>query len=680
MSNVTTFDSLSVTSSALQSMTRRKAALSWLRHGYLPMPVVEGTKATRVPHLQWLKNLSEQSADCHWGTFSNDDIALHCSKGLVVLDADSEESLLAIQTLEAKHNIFSNMTVKTAKGVHHYYRQNPGLRIQQKGYSTEKDPERVDIRCGNSYIIVAPSTGKSLATDAVVPFDQLVVLSQDFVDDLMIHNGVRTAPAVETASPAQTEMDDADECGNYISQKTKLIRLRALLDHLDPDASYSEWIDSLMAIHNETGGSDEGLNLADQWSRPGSLYKGFEEVARKWNSFKTGVSRPLTLASMAFKVQEKGLDALEICAQAEEQSEPFEPCGMQIVRNDTSAGPVCNPLLKFSLLDKVEEIINNSVEAKPMLGPIAMSGQVTAIWAAPNTGKTLIVLNLLKKSIGSGAVDPNKVFYANLDDGANGILVKSGMAQELRFHQIAFGFQGLSLETLKKSIKDAVANKTVKGSLLIIDTVKKVADVMNKTDSSELGALARQYSAVGGTVVLISHTNKNKDADGKPVYSGTSDILQDVDCGWVLSAEKQDGTTVVTFDNIKNRGFVPGVVRFAYEDSAKVDYLKLVDSVKQLSVDETAEDFDLVAQGSPDAKVVAEIKAQIAAGQNKKTALISAVSKATQVSQNKVSAVLDKYTNDDPVTGEWRAERRLDLKNAVIYSLHEQETDELELV
>ena len=224
-----------------------------------------------------------------------------------------------------------------------------------------------------------------------------------------------------------------------------------------------------------------------------------------------------------------------------------------------------------------------------------------------------------------------------------------------------------------------MASKTVKGSLLIIDTVKKVADVMNKTDSSELGALARQYTAVGGTVVLISHTNKNKDSDGKPVYSGTSDILQDVDCGWVLSAEKQDGETVVTFENIKNRGFGQGVVRFSYQDSAKDDYLKLVDSVRLLTVDDANDDFELVPQAQSDSKVVAEIKAQIAAGQNKKTALIQAVSKAIQVSQNKVMAVLDKFTSDDPITGEWRVERRLDQKNALIYSLHETAAEELEI-
>jgi len=679
MSDVMTSHSLNVTSSTLQSMSRSKAAITWLEHGYLPMPVIPGTKATRTTHAPWLANLTDRSVDVHWSMHPNDDIALHCGQGLVVLDADSQESLDAMLALETKHGLHPQMVVNTKKGVHHYFRQTPELRIKSAGYSTDSHPERIDVRCGSAYIITAPSTGKTLATEEVVRFEDLTLLTQEFVDDLMVHNGVRPALEIDPVILDGGVIDDADEFGNQISQESKLIRLRALLEHLDPDAGYSEWIGHLMAIYNETGGSDDGLMLADEWSSKGGLYKGFDEISTKWDSFKAGVAHPVTLASMMFKVQEQGVDAFEICALAEEKHEPFVPCEMEIVRAEPSVMHVVNPLLKFSLLDKVDEIIKNSVEARPMLGPIALSGQVTALWAAPNTGKTLIVLKLVKEAISTGTVDPQKVFYANLDDGSNGILTKSGMAQELRFHQIAFGFEGLSLDTFKKTIREAVASKTVKGSLLIIDTVKKVADVMNKTDSSELGALARQYTAVGGTVVLISHTNKNKDSDGKPVYSGTSDILQDVDCGWVLSAEKQDGETVVTFENIKNRGFGQGVVRFSYQDSAKDDYLKLVDSVRLLTVDDANDDFELVPQAQSDSKVVAEIKAQIAAGQNKKTALIQAVSKAIQVSQNKVMAVLDKFTSDDPITGEWRVERRLDQKNALIYSLHETAAEELEI-
>ena len=387
MSDVMTSHSLNVTSSTLQSMSRSKAAITWLEHGYLPMPVTPGTKATRTAHAPWLGNLTDRSVDVHWSLHPNDDIALHCRQGLVVLDADSQESLDAMLALEAKHGLHPKMVVNTKKGVHHYFRQTPELRIKAAGHNTVKNPERIDIRCGSGYIIAAPSTGKTLATEEVVRFEDLTLLTQEFVDDLMVHNGVRPALEIDPVILDGGVIDDADEFGNQISQESKLIRLRALLECLDPDAGYSDWLGNLMAIYNETGGSDDGLMLADEWSSKGSLYKGFDEISTKWDSFKAGVANPVTLASMMFKVQEQGVDAFEICALAEEKHEPFEPCEMEIVRAEPSVKHVDNPLLKFSLLDKMDEIIKNSVEARPMLGPIALSGQVTALWAAPNTGK-----------------------------------------------------------------------------------------------------------------------------------------------------------------------------------------------------------------------------------------------------------------------------------------------------
>jgi hypothetical protein len=50
-------------------------------------------------------------------------VALYCSNGLVVLDADSPESKKAIEDLETKHQLYSNLKVQTKKGVHYYYRQ-----------------------------------------------------------------------------------------------------------------------------------------------------------------------------------------------------------------------------------------------------------------------------------------------------------------------------------------------------------------------------------------------------------------------------------------------------------------------------------------------------------------------------------------------------------------------------
>ena len=171
------------------------AALEWFTNGYLPCPIVKGQKKPSTMIKEWLDSLSEQQIEQHWDDHPEDDVALYCSNGVVVLDADSPESKEAIERLEAKHQLHSNLKVQTKKGVHYYYRQDASLKIKQAGHSTDQHPERIDIRCGNSYIISPPSTDKKLLVPEIVSFDQLVELTPSFVDDLLLHNGA--APVLD---------------------------------------------------------------------------------------------------------------------------------------------------------------------------------------------------------------------------------------------------------------------------------------------------------------------------------------------------------------------------------------------------------------------------------------------------------------------------------------------------
>lgn len=61
--------------------------------------------------------------------------------------------------------------------------------------------------------------------------------------------------------------------------------LRDLLSRKDPNCGYEEWIKIGMALHHETGGSDDGLSLWDEWSAPSDKYPGIETVRSHWNSF-----------------------------------------------------------------------------------------------------------------------------------------------------------------------------------------------------------------------------------------------------------------------------------------------------------------------------------------------------------------------------------------------------------
>lgn len=84
-----------------------------------------------------------------------------------------------------------------------------------------------------------------------------------------------------------------------------LERVRQLLEQLDPDLPYAGWLRVLMGIYNESKGSEEGFELANEWSAQGQKYKGEEEIRAKWRSFKLKLRRPVTIGTLIQMVQKQ---------------------------------------------------------------------------------------------------------------------------------------------------------------------------------------------------------------------------------------------------------------------------------------------------------------------------------------------------------------------------------------
>ena len=68
-----------------------------------------------------------------------------------------------------------------------------------------------------------------------------------------------------------------------------------------------------------------------------------------------------------------------------------------------------------------------------VLDNIAILGQATAIYAKPNTGKTLIVLWMLIESIKAKRIKGENVFYINADDTYKGLVTKLEITEQYGF-------------------------------------------------------------------------------------------------------------------------------------------------------------------------------------------------------------------------------------------------------
>ena len=94
---------------------------------------------------------------------------------------------------------------------------------------------------------------------------------------------------------------------------------------------------------------------------------------------------------------------------------------------------VINPLKRlqeYSITGYSEDLRKQMLEDIFILNDIALLGQWTTIYAAPNTGKTLITLWLLKEAIDDRGLNGDLIFYVNADDNFRGIVEKTELAEK----------------------------------------------------------------------------------------------------------------------------------------------------------------------------------------------------------------------------------------------------------
>ena len=92
-----------------------------------------------------------------------------------------------------------------------------------------------------------------------------------------------------------------------------LSRVEEMLEHIDPDLDYRDWLEVAAALkHQFTGTADEGAAylLFDHWSAKGTKYAGEDETRAKWDSFKpTPLNRqPVTIRSLMHRASLAGWD------------------------------------------------------------------------------------------------------------------------------------------------------------------------------------------------------------------------------------------------------------------------------------------------------------------------------------------------------------------------------------
>lgn len=342
-------------------------------------------------------------------------------------------------------------------------------------------------------------------------------------------------------------------------------------------------------------------------------------------------------------------------------------------------GKAVSSLKKFSLSGKSAEMRKQMLDDKFVMHLIAILGQITVIYAMQNTGKTLLTLWLLIKAVKDGTINPDDIFYINADDNEKGLVQKLELAEEHGFHMIAPGRSGFKANELKDNMAEMVKLGSARGVVIVLDTLKKFTDLMDKKTSSGFMRGAREFAANGGTLIFLAHTNKRRE-EGKAIYGGTSDVVDDCDCAFILDeANKASGVKRVMFENIKSRGDVASQLAFDYATGVK-HYGELLHSVKMIDMEEERQTEIKAAaadERAHDTVAINAIKEALRSGINSKIKLLStakalAALTGAKIGKPRLEAVLIRYTGTKHSdTCLWRTE--IGDKNAMLY--YELESD-----
>lgn len=300
-----------------------------------------------------------------------------------------------------------------------------------------------------------------------------------------------------------------------------------------------------------------------------------------------------------------------------------------------------------------KELVNQTF----ILDGIAIAGHLTVIYAKPNTGKTLLVIKMLIDSIEAGRIQPDNVIYINADDNAHGLVTKLKLAEKHGFLMLSPGENGFKTQDFLLHIQNLIATNQARGTVIVLDTLKKFTDLMDKKVGSKFMDIAREFSLKGGSMILLAHTNKNRNKDGKAVFGGTSDIVDDCDGAFILDeVTKTENIKTVLFEKIKARGTVEEEITFSYSVKP-TEYPALIESITRGNAAEASQ-AKLFINKLSDKPAIEAVLNCLANGTHKRTDIL--YMKHENVSRRIVEKCLDDYTGDL-----WKCE--IGDKNSKIY-------------
>lgn len=496
--------------------------------------------------------------------------------------------------------------------------------------------------------------------------DALLVAIESAHEHLCIAETVNSKQNVTHLKSNSTTTADIQETPPNIKNIT------SALAAIYPDCEREVWFKTCCALRSLNWSCGE--SLARAWSQ-GVFWTATNQTASKydvesfdimWKSIRS--DEGISIGTLFHYAKEAGwlpagysqLEEFEVCETViiNSENKTFKQAyvtssSQTEIKPQSSSLVRINPLDKFSLLGKSSDLEKIAINQHYILGDLAILGQAIVIYASPNTGKTLIVLYLIIEAIKLGSIDPSKLYYINVDDDLSGVIQKNNYAEEYGFHMLAEGHRDFTASAFLELMTDMTVNDQANGVIIVLDTLKKFANLMDKVNSSKLTRVVRGFIMKGGSVIALAHANKKPDSDGKPIFTGTTDIIDDFDCAYrMYPINTEANLKTIEFENIKRRGDVPSFVAYSYSNESGISYTERFMSVQKIH-DAQLGSLKQDAKAKSDSEIIGLVIACIKKGVTTKTKLAFEVAELACIGRSSVIKLIDKYTGTDAAIHKW---------------------------
>lgn len=347
--------------------------------------------------------------------------------------------------------------------------------------------------------------------------------------------------------------------GTLNNGKMPYEEIKELLDYVSAASLHRmDWLKIVFAIHSETGGSSEGMNIADAWSSNDKRYKS-GEVASIWN--KSSPNRGVTIASLVKEAKDNGANVSEIARKHRPAQMATYRWDMPSSSNDWVSNNFGEGEHKASsVFDALPGLWIHEAKVSRtsdyLIKNIIGRSELAMIYGPSHTGKTYVTIDLAYNiatgnSVLGQRVRQAPVLYLSAEGGISTInrlvAVRNKYNDDTDDSQLYFVHEALNIygneedmDKIRAAIDYAEEHIGKRFGLIVVDTLSRSTPGMDENSGVDttkfIDMMDTLRNSSGCTILLVHHTGK----DASQGARGHSSLRGAVDTELMLTINNED--------------------------------------------------------------------------------------------------------------------------------------------